>query len=150
MGMKIGKLDVPAQTVMPGRDSGRHVEKTEGYFSSDLLKQQKNQSTERLRAMFDQIEESGKRLSSTPTYSELKRYKDLVKKFIGEAVGNMYELESKNSWDRRGRQKVFSLIKKVDDTLAEMAEDVRVGQERQLNIMEKHGIIRGILVDLLT
>lgn len=150
MGMKINKLDVPAQAVVPGRDAGRHVEKTEGYFASDLLKQQTKQSAERLREMFSQIEESGKRLSSTPTYTELKRYKDLVKNFIGEAVSGMHTLESKSGWDRRGRQKVFSLIKKVDDTLAEMAEDVRNGQERQLSIMEKHGVIRGLLIDLLT
>jgi uncharacterized protein YaaR (DUF327 family) len=150
MGMKIGKLDVPTQAITTGLDSGRHVEKTETYFSSDLHKQQSKLSMERLQKLFTEIEESGKRLSSTPTYLELKKYKDLVKSFVGEAVGNMYEFESKNAWDRRGRQKVFSIIKKVDDTLAEMTEDVRVGQEKQLDIMEKHGIIRGLLIDLFT
>ena len=150
MGMRVGRLDVPSQAVTPGRDSGRHVERTENYFASDLMKQQGKLSMDRMREMFNQIEESGKRLSSTPTYTELKRYRELIKSFIGEAMGNMYNLESKNSWDRRGRQKIFSLIKKVDETLAEMAEDVRIGQEKQLSIMEKHGIIRGLLVDLLT
>jgi uncharacterized protein YaaR (DUF327 family) len=150
MGMRIGRLDVPSQAVTPGRDSGRHVEKAESYFASDLLKQQGRISMERMREMFNQIEESGKRLSNTPTYTELKRYRELVKSFIGEAMGGMYSLESKNAWDRRGRQKMFTLIKKVDETLASMTEDVRIGQERQLSIMEKHGIIRGLLVDLVT
>ena len=62
----------------------------------------------------------------------------------------MYSLESRHGWDRKGRQKVFTLVRKIDEKLAELTEDVRTGQDKQLSILEKHGIIRGLLVDLTT
>ncbi|HML89323.1 MAG TPA: YaaR family protein [Methylomusa anaerophila] len=146
--MKIGKLGIPNQPVLTDRDAGNRVEKSGGYFASDLLSTQEKQSVERLKTMLAQIDEGGRRLSVTPTYSELKSYRELVRTFIGEAVGRMYTLESRTGWDRQGRHKMFSLIRKIDDKLAEMAEDVRIGQERQLDIMAKHDAIRGMLVDL--
>jgi len=71
-----------------------------------------------------------------------------VRQFIGEAVGRMYTLQSQQGWDRSGRQKVYTIIKKVDSTLESLSEDVRQGQERQLDIMAKHDSVRGMLVDL--
>ena len=80
----------------------------------------------------------------------MKAYRDLVKKFMTEAVGSMYDLESNTGWDRKGRQKVYTLVKKIDAEMEELTEYVRHGQEKQLNILEKLGSIRGMLVDLYT
>ncbi len=69
-------------------------------------------------------------------------------KFVGEAVGQMYTLQSQAGWDRHGRQKIYTIVKKVDETLESLTEDVRQGQERRLDIMAKQDAIRGMLVDL--
>ena len=94
------------------------------------------------------IAAQGKRLALVPTFGELKSYRELVREFLGEAVGRMYNLESQSGWDRQGRQKVFTTVKQIDSTLASLTEDVRLGQERQLNIANKLGAIQGMLVDL--
>lgn len=150
MSMKVNNFGVSKQPLLSDRDLSNKSEKTGDYFAADLLKTQDAQSTERLQTLLTQIDESGRRLSQMPTYGELKSYRELVRKFIGEAVSRAYTLESRTGWDRHGRQKLYTTIRKVDEKLAEMTEDVRVGQERQLSIMSKHDAVRGMLVDLFT
>ncbi|MDF2568568.1 MAG: hypothetical protein K0R55_172 [Sporomusa sp.] len=150
MSMKINKFGMGTQPVVAERELSGKTEKTGDYFSADLLKTQEKQSTERLQGLLAEIDESGARLSSMPTYGELKAYRELVRKFIGEAVSRMYTVEARAGWDRHGRQKMFTTIRQIDAKLAEMAEDVRTGQDRQLSIMSKHDAVRGMLVDLYT
>ena len=150
MSMKVNTFGVSNQPVLSDREQSVKPEKTGDYFAADLRKTQEKQSTERLQALLADIDESGSRLSQMPTYGELKSYRENVRKFIGEAVARMYSLESRTGWDRHGRQKMFTTIRQIDEKLAEMAEDVRSGQDRQLSIMAKHDAVRGMLVDLYT
>ncbi|MEG6585230.1 YaaR family protein [Dendrosporobacter sp. 1207_IL3150] len=129
-------------------DSNAKPGKTSNPFSNDLLRSQAGYSKERLDALMEQITKQGARLGQVPTYSELKTYRELVRSFISETVSKMYTLQSQTGWDRQGRQKMYTTIKKVDDTLASLTEDVRNGQDRQLEIMAKQDAIRGMLVDL--
>jgi len=146
--MKINTLG-PAQLPMQlERETGVRADKSLGHFASDLLKSQDGQSRERMTALLVAIDQHGKRLGDVPTYSELKKYREVVRQFVGEAVGRMYSLSSQQGWDRSGRQKVYTIIKKVDATLESLSEDVRQGQERQLDILAKHDSLRGMLVDL--
>ena len=128
-----------------------HDEKTQGAdadFGAELFDQQDSFSTEQLEKMLQQIDEQGARLSRTPTYDELKSYRTLIKNFVGEAVSHMYELHTQAGWDRMGRQKVYTTVRKVDKKLEEMAEKIRLGQAEQLDIIASHDAIRGMLVDL--
>lgn len=146
--MKINTLGSAQLPVLSERETGTKTDKSLGHFASDLLKNQDGQSRERMTALLDAIDKHGKQLGEVPTYSELKQYREVVRQFIGEAVGRMYTLQSQQGWDRTGRQKVYTIIKKVDATLESLSEDVRVGQERKLDIMAKHDSVRGMLVDL--
>jgi hypothetical protein len=130
------------------RDSAGRSEKPETQFAADLLKSQDAMSKEKLGALLEQITAQGKRLGEVPTYAELKAYRELVRSFLGEVVGRAYTLQSQTGWDRQGRQKLYSTIKEIDQQLAGLAEDVRQGQERQLDIMSRLDAIRGMLVDL--
>ena len=51
-------------------------------------------------------------------------------------------------WDRMGRQKVYTTVRKIDRELENMAEKIRLGQTKQLDIVASHDAIRGMLVDL--
>ena len=79
---------------------------------------------------------------------ELRSYRSLIQSFIGEAVDGMYELHTQAGWDRLGRQKVYTSVRKIDKKLEEMAEKIRLGQASQLDIIASHDAIRGLLVDL--
>lgn len=148
--MKINKLGTGGPPLISDRESGSKPEKTGASFSSDLWRTQDDQSQERLQQLLDQITAQGKKLGQMPTYTELKTYRELVRNFLGEAVGRMYTLQSRSGWDRQGRQKMYTTIKNIDSTLSALTEDVRQGQDRQLEIMDKLDAIRGMLVDLYT
>jgi len=140
--------DIRPVPMPPERGFIEPGEKPAQIFGVELEKNIDEDYRERLGKLLDKITEEGDKLSQNPTYSELRNYRNLVRDFIGEAVNRCYLMESKMGWDNRGRQKMYSTIKKVDLELAALTEDVRVGQERQLSIMERLGAIKGMLLDM--
>lgn len=146
--MKINNMRSANPQPVADREMAGRPEKNDGMFAGDLLKAHDAMSQERLAGFMEKIAAQGKRLGAVPTYAELKTYRELVRNFLAEIVGRAYALESQHGWDRHGRQKMYTTIKKIDEQLAGLAEDVRFGQERQLQIMERLDAIRGMLVDL--
>lgn len=146
--MKIEQTTARQSFAVLGHENGVKAERKEGPFSADLQRSQDELSRERLNELFKKIEEQGARLTETPTYSELKSYRELVKTFVGEAVARMYSTQRQAGWDRQGRQKVYTTVRKIDETLESMTEDIRTGQATKLNIVAKQDAIKGMLVDL--
>ena len=131
------------------RDASSKVFERDTDFSQELFSQQKDGSShEEMEKMLKKIDEQAGRLSKSPTYEELKAYRTMIKNFVGAAVSNMYELNTSAGWDRMGRQRVFTTVRKIDTKLEEMAEKIRLGQSDQLDIVASHDAIRGMLVDL--
>ncbi|MBP2629712.1 MAG: hypothetical protein H6Q70_340 [Firmicutes bacterium] len=146
--MKINNLSPRSSFLVGEHDSNTTVDKKDDQFSTELKKSQGELSTEHLNELLDKIDEQGAKLTETPTYTELKNYRELIKTFIGEAVSRMYTMQSKTGWDRQGRQKAYTTVRNVDKVLSDMAEDIRLGQANKLNIVAKQDAIRGMLVDL--
>ena len=131
------------------RDASSKVFERDSDFSQELFSQQKDgTSHEEMEKMLKKIDEQAGRLSKSPTYEELKAYRTMIKNFVGAAVSNMYELNTSAGWDRMGRQRVFTTVRKIDSKLEEMAEKIRLGQSEQLDVIASHDAIRGMLVDL--
>ena len=147
--MKINHLGSAVPQPITDAENAR-VSSSPGRFSVDLSQSQEKMSRKRLDALLGEITDQGQRLSQTPTYAELKAYRTLISKFLGEAVGQMYTVDSQAGWDRHGRRKMYTTIKNIDTELAGLTEDVRLGQERQLSIAARLDAIRGMLVDLYT
>ena len=133
---------------MPRTESETGVRDAAADFSTELADQESSMSREAMDRLLEQIDEQGARLSKSPTYEELRSYRSLIQSFIGEAVDGMYELHTQAGWDRLGRQKVYTSVRKIDKKLEEMAEKIRLGQASQLDIIASHDAIRGLLVDL--
>jgi uncharacterized protein YaaR (DUF327 family) len=142
------RADVPTAAIQGEREAVGQSGSQPRAFGAELSKNMDDNYRERLAELLEKINEQGSRLSQNPTYAELRSYRNMVRSFVGESVNRSYLMESHIGWDNRGRQKMYSVIKKIDDELAMLTEDVRIGQERQLSIMERLGAIRGMLVDL--
>ncbi|MBR3457259.1 MAG: YaaR family protein [Selenomonadaceae bacterium] len=148
MAVKINHFTGQAPTILRLRDSGGKVEDVGTEFSMELYNQDGEISEEHLNRLMRQIDAQGAKLSITPTYDELKEYRTLIKNFVGEAVSHMYELHTQAGWDRMGRQKAYTTVLKIDKKLEEMAERIRLGQAKRLDILASHDAIRGMLLDL--
>ena len=149
MAVKIGSSAMPASPFEMLRGTSEHPRDREISFETELMEQQsEGVSHEEMEAMLKKIDEQATRLSKTPTYEELKEYRTLIKNFIGAAVSNMYEVHTSAGWDRMGRQRVYTTVRKIDRKLEEMAERIRLGQSEQLDVIAAHDAIRGMLVDI--
>ena len=133
---------------MPRAETDAGVRGAATDFGMELADQESAMSREAMDRLLEQIDAQGARLSRSPTFEELRSYRSLIQNFIGEAVGSMYELRTQAGWDRLGRQKVYTSVRKIDRKLEEMAEKIRLGQSDQLDIIASHDAIRGLLVDL--
>ncbi len=149
MAVKIGSTGTSATPFELLRGTSEHPRDKELTFESELAEQQSEGiSHNEMEAMLKKIDEQAARLSKTPTYDELKEYRTLIKNFVGAAVSNMYEVHTSAGWDRMGRQRVYTTVRKIDRKLEDMAESIRLGQSDQLDIIAAHDAIRGMLVDL--
>ena len=149
MAMKIdSSISRSTSLAMPRAETEAGVRGATTDFSMELADQESSMSREAMDRLLEQIDKQGARLSKSPTFDELRSYRSLIQNFIGEAVGTMYELHTQAGWDRLGRQKVYTSVRKIDRKLEEMAEKIRLGQADQLDIIASHDAIRGLLVDL--
>ncbi len=150
MAVKIGRAGAPASPFELLRGTSDHSLDRELSFETELLEQQQGSgvSHEEMEAMLKKIDEQASRLTKTPTYDELKQYRTMIKDFIGTAVANMYEVHTSAGWDRMGRQRAYTTVRKIDLKLEEMAEKIRLGQADKLDVIASHDAIRGMLVDL--
>lgn len=151
MAMKIDAVSSrPQSRAMANRERVMHrrVAGADTSFSAELTDQERSFTREELEQLLKKIDEQGARLTNTPTYDELKSYRTLVKDFVGEAVSRMYSLHTSAGWDRLGRQKVYTTVRRIDEELEAMAEHIRLGQADPLSIVAGQDAIRGMLVDL--
>ena len=146
--MKIDGLGAHQSMAGSGRAGGHRAANIDSGFSSELEDQQGELTREQLQKMLEEIDEQGARLTKTPTYDELKEYRGLIKNFVGTVVTQMYSVQSQAGWDRMGRQKVYTTVRKIDTELEKMAEKIRLGQSASLDVVASHDAIRGMLVDL--
>ena len=149
MPVKINTTPMPASPLELLRNTSDHPRDKELSFETELMEQQsEGVSHEEMETMLRKIDEQAARLSKTPTYDELKEYRTLIKNFVGAAVSNMYEVHTSAGWDRMGRQRVYTTVRKIDRKLEDMAERIRLGQSEQLDVIAAHDAIRGMLVDI--
>ena len=146
--MKIDGLGARPAMTARGQEAGHRAASLDSDFASELEDQQGNMTREQLQQMLEEIDAQGQRLTNTPTYDELKSYRSLIKNFVGTVVSQMYAVNTQAGWDRMGRQKVYTTVRKIDRELENMAEKIRLGQTKQLDIVASHDAIRGMLVDL--
>ena len=146
--MKIDGLGARPAMTARGPETGYRAASLDSDFASELEDQQGNMTREQLQQMLEEIDAQGQRLTNTPTYDELKSYRSLIKNFVGTVVSQMYAVNTQAGWDRMGRQKVYTTVRKIDRELENMAEKIRLGQTKQLDIVASHDAIRGMLVDL--
>ena len=149
MAVKINSTAIPTSPFEIPRGTSEHPRDKEISFESELMEQQsEGVSHEEMEAMLRKIDEQAARLSRTPTYDELKEYRTLIKNFVGAAVANMYEVHTSAGWDRMGRQRAYTTVRKIDRKLGDMAEHIRLGHSDTLDVIAAHDAIRGMLIDL--
>lgn len=117
-------------------------------FAEVMKKGRSDQFVERMKQLLHDIDDQGKVLVETQSVEELRKYKQLVKDFMQEAVDHGLKLEERRGFNRRGRTKVYKIVKQVDQKLIELTNAVLKEQEKGLHVLGLVGEIKGLLVNI--
>lgn len=105
---------------------------------------------EKLSGLMDEIAEQGKKISEHMDIRDMKKYRGLVKDFMNEVVNRSHKFSRENFLDRRGRHRVYGLVKLVDKNLDDLAGELVKEEKDHLAILGKVDEIRGLLLDIST
>lgn len=117
-------------------------------FADTMRQQQEKRDREYLEQMLAKIQEQGDRLARSMTVRELRAYKQMVKQFLEDTLKRGIGLKETRGWDRRGRAKRYKLLEEVDKLLIEMGEELLQHEQGRLELLEKVGEIRGLLLNV--
>lgn len=128
---------------------GRKIEVT---GEKSFHRQMKQMSETAYRRYFadlqNRIVRQGDVLRRKPDIKELQKYRELITELLGEAASQSYMSASKNSFDRRGRHRIFVVIKSVNDKMDELTNELLKEQADNIKLLEMMDDVRGMLVDL--
>ena len=103
-----------------------------------------------LTQMMEEIEAQGNRLAKHHDIRDMKKYRTLIKGFLNEIVSRSHAFSRENFLDRKGRHRVYGIIRLVDQNLDDLAQELVKEEKDHLSILAKIGEIRGLLLDIFT
>jgi len=124
---------------------------SDGSFQFTLLSAiEETALAERLSGLLTDIEKEGKKIAKHMDVRDMKYYRSLIQEFMNEIVSRSHKFSRENFLDRRGRHRVYGMIKLVDENLDLLAAELLKEEKDHLFILSKIDEIRGLLLDILT
>lgn len=129
----------------------QQVQPTDGSFKFTLVSRIEEQDLQTaLTQMMEEITRQGDKLAKHRDIKDMKRYRALIKDFLNEVVNRSHAFSRENFLDRKGRHRVYGIIRLVDQNLDELAQELVKDEKDNLAILSKIGEIRGLLLDIFT
>lgn len=100
--------------------------------------------------LLSDITAQGNRIAEHMDIRDMKQYRELIREFMNEVVFRSHKFSRENFLDRKGRHRVYGLIKLIDANLDELAQELVKDEKDHISILSKIGEIRGLLLDILT
>lgn len=146
MDIKVNQLTSVTQP-----EAAASVRESDGAFKFTLISHVEEQELQaRLTTMMEAITMQGDKLAKKRDIRDMKRYRSLIKDFMNEIVSRSHEFSRENFLDKRGRHRVYGIIRLVDENLDQLAKELMKDEQDHLAILSKIGEIRGLLLDILT
>lgn len=118
-------------------------------FGDFMQQSDEGRTQEELQRKLEDIRLQGDRLMRSMTVRELKLYRSMVKGFLEDTLKRGVALKETKGWDRRGRGKRYKILEEVDSMLIAMGEELLGSEEGRLELLQKVGEIRGLLINLV-
>ena len=118
-------------------------------FSLTLNKLDEEQLRVRLHGMIDQITAQGKKIADHMDIKDVREYRAMIAEFINEIVTNSHKFSRDNFLDKRGRHRVYGIVKLVDKNLDDLAQELLKSEKDHIKILDKMGDIHGLLLDII-
>lgn len=124
---------------------------TDANFKFTLTSQiQEAELQARLQTLMEAITMEGDKISKKKDLRDMKHYRGLIKEFLNEVVSRSHAFSRENFLDRRGRHRVYGIIRLIDENLDSLTQELMKEEKDNLAILSTIGEIRGLLLDIFT
>jgi len=104
---------------------------------------------ERLNNLLDDITVQGNRLAERMDIKDMRHYRSLVSNFMHEIVTHSHQFTRENFLDKRGRHRVYGIVRLIDEKLDELAQELINSEKDHINILDRIDEIKGLLLDII-
>lgn len=127
------------------------VQQTDDTFKFMLASNiEESELANRLNLMMEEIIMQGDKIVKRMDIKDMKKYRTLIKEFMNEIVNHSHKFSRENFLDRRGRHRVYGIIRLVDEKLDELAKELMKDERDSISILAAVGEIRGLIMDIFT
>ncbi len=119
-----------------------------GKFESVVQAQQQKLQSDQMTQLLNKIDRQGQRLLKSQTLSDLREYKQLVKRFVKETVEFGMNLKKSRSWNGHGNLETMHLVEQIDKELMALTDELVSREGKSIDILGRIGEIKGLLVNL--
>ena len=146
MDIKVNDISMTQQV-----ETKTQVESGDSSFKFTLISNiEEKDLQQKLGSMMQAITDQGEKISKHMDIKDMRKYRELVKGFLNEVVNRSHEFSRENFLDRRGRHRVYGIVKLVDKNLDDLASELVKDEKDNLAIVSKIDDIRGLLLDVTT
>lgn len=120
----------------------------EARFGRMVQKQGQKLHSEQITRLLGDISTAGDRIARSRNLREMAKFKMLVRRFLKEAVETGLELKQSHTWNQYGEGRRLKVVQTIDEKLIELAEDLLDEEKTAIELLEKIGEIKGLLINL--
>lgn len=114
-------------------------------FSASLSETYKSSTRDSLDKSLTKIKEMGDILISTQSYTDIIKYKKMIKGFLSDIVDYTYSLNKNDSfWESQ----YFATVEIIDEKLDSITKEVLSTQKNNIFITSSIDEIQGLLIDI--
>jgi uncharacterized protein YaaR (DUF327 family) len=117
-------------------------------FHNELAKAENMNYEQHLDKLVNDIVKQGQTLAKRIDVRELILYKGLISEFLEMALGGSKKFSKQSLLDRRGRHKVYALVKTINTELDLLTQDVMNGEKDNIGLLKRLDDIRGLIMDI--
>lgn len=146
MDIKVNQVQQPA--VVEAKPQPKPVDGSFKFMLASNIQESELQA--RLQSLMEEITMQGSKIAKKKDVKDMKKYRGLIKEFMNEIINRSHTFTRENFLDRRGRHRVYGIVRMIDENLDNLAQELVSDEKENLNILNKIGEIRGLLLDLFT
>ncbi len=145
--IQINNIQMPTLRDLPEK-SDTKVDK--GFRFTLLSQIEESQLQDKLTQMVEEITTQGAKIAEHMDIKDLKIYRSLIANFMQEVISNSHKFSRENFLDRRGRHRVYGIVRLVNEKIDELAKELLNAEKNHVSILEKVGEIQGLILDIIT
>lgn len=144
-------VEIKVGDIMPtvNTETTSHPVQDDGNFKFTLVsKIAETELQEKLSGIMADIVTQGNKIKKHMDVRDMRRYRALIKNFMNEIVNHSHAFSRENFLDRRGRHRVYGIIRMVDENLDKLAEQLIADEKDAMGILATVDEIKGLIMDI--